>query len=139
MKRANGRAVYGHVITKFSGMGRFTYPWCSASRARGLSAIKFQPSSETRVKGVFYFILWTVSWFVFCFNSSVSFATHFCWLVIRLGSEEGIGRGASHLITNRKKVAETEKKNVNLDGNFQAPNGKREYRQLVLQTLKKLP
>ena len=24
------RAVYGHVITKFSGMGRFTYPWCSA-------------------------------------------------------------------------------------------------------------
>ena len=28
--RAGGRAVYGHVITKFSGMGRFTYPWCSA-------------------------------------------------------------------------------------------------------------
>ena len=27
---ADGRAVYGHVITKFSGMGRFTYPWCSA-------------------------------------------------------------------------------------------------------------
>ena len=26
--RAAGRqAVYGHVITKFSGMGRFTYPW----------------------------------------------------------------------------------------------------------------
>ena len=25
-----GRAVYGHVISKFSGMGRFTYPWCSA-------------------------------------------------------------------------------------------------------------
>ena len=24
------RAVYGHVITKFSRMGRFTYPWCSA-------------------------------------------------------------------------------------------------------------
>ena len=22
--------MYGHVITKFSGMGRFTYPWCSA-------------------------------------------------------------------------------------------------------------
>ena len=21
--------MYGHVITKFSGMGRFTYPWCS--------------------------------------------------------------------------------------------------------------
>ena len=28
--RTGGRAVYGHVITKFSGMGRFTYPWCSA-------------------------------------------------------------------------------------------------------------
>ena len=31
---ANGRSfvrsVYGHVITKFFGMGRFTYPWCSA-------------------------------------------------------------------------------------------------------------
>ena len=27
--RTNGRAVYGHVITQFSGMGRFTYPWCS--------------------------------------------------------------------------------------------------------------
>ena len=33
--------MYGHVITKFSGMGRFTYPWCSASArfARGSSAI----------------------------------------------------------------------------------------------------
>ena len=30
-RAARGRAVYGHVITKFSGMGRFTYPWCSAS------------------------------------------------------------------------------------------------------------
>ena len=29
-RAAGGRAVYGHVITKFSGMGRFTYPWCSA-------------------------------------------------------------------------------------------------------------
>ena len=33
--RAGGlRAVYGHVITKFSGMGRFTYPWCSAGALR---------------------------------------------------------------------------------------------------------
>ena len=37
---ADGRAgcgrctVYGHVITKFSGMGRFTYPWCSAGALR---------------------------------------------------------------------------------------------------------
>ena len=32
--RAGGRAVYGHVITKFSGIGRFTYPWCSAGALR---------------------------------------------------------------------------------------------------------
>ena len=57
----------------------------------------------------------------FCFNSSVNFAKHFCWLVIRLRSKEWIVRGASDLIkcvkiinkdceTNRKKIAETEKK-----------------------------
>ena len=33
-RAAGGRAVYGHVITKFSGMGRFTYPWCSAGVLR---------------------------------------------------------------------------------------------------------
>ena len=32
--RTDGRVVYGHVITKFSGMGRFTYPWCSAGALR---------------------------------------------------------------------------------------------------------
>ena len=26
--------VYGHVITKLSGMGIFTYPWCSAGALR---------------------------------------------------------------------------------------------------------
>ena len=26
--------VYGHVVTKFSRMGRFTYPWCSAGALR---------------------------------------------------------------------------------------------------------
>ena len=31
-RRGSGRAVYGHVITKFSGMGRVTYPWCSAGK-----------------------------------------------------------------------------------------------------------
>ena len=39
----------------------------------------------------FYFVDCVVVWF--CFNSSVNFAKHFCWLVIRLGSEEGIGAG----------------------------------------------
>ena len=34
------RAVYGHVITKFSGMGKFTYPWCSASALRARSSAK---------------------------------------------------------------------------------------------------
>ena len=33
-RAAGGRAVYGHVITKCSGMGRFTYPWCSAGALR---------------------------------------------------------------------------------------------------------
>ena len=32
--RTDGRAVYGHVINKFSGMGRFTYPWCAAGALR---------------------------------------------------------------------------------------------------------
>ena len=31
--RTDGRSV-GHVITKFSGMGRFIYPWCSAGASR---------------------------------------------------------------------------------------------------------
>ena len=26
--------VYGHLVTKFSGMGRFTYSWCSAGVLR---------------------------------------------------------------------------------------------------------
>ena len=40
---ADRRSVYGHVITKFSGMGRFTYPWCSAGALRARSsAIKTQ-------------------------------------------------------------------------------------------------
>ena len=55
--------------------------------------IKFQPSSETGVKGVFsfYFVDCVVVFFFFV-NSSVNFTKHFCWLVIRLGSEEGIGQ-----------------------------------------------
>ena len=35
---ADGRSVYGHVITKFSEMGRFTYPWCSAGALRARSS-----------------------------------------------------------------------------------------------------
>ena len=44
--RMDGRSVarsVGHVITKFSGMGRFIYPWCSAGalRARSSAIIYF--------------------------------------------------------------------------------------------------
>ena len=35
--RTVGRSV-GHVITKFSGMGRFIYPWCSAGTLRARSS-----------------------------------------------------------------------------------------------------
>ena len=43
--RTDGSSVYGHVITKFSGMGRFTYPGCSAGArlARESSAINDLP------------------------------------------------------------------------------------------------
>ena len=33
----DGRSL-GHVITKFSGMGRFIYPWCSAGALRARSS-----------------------------------------------------------------------------------------------------
>ena len=35
--RTDGRSV-GHVITKFSWMGRFIYPWCSAGALRARSS-----------------------------------------------------------------------------------------------------
>ena len=43
--RTDDRSVYGRVITKFSGMGKFTYPWCSAGArlARESSAINDLP------------------------------------------------------------------------------------------------
>ena len=39
------RSVYGHLITKFSGMSKFTYPWCSAGALRARA-------SELRYNGV---------------------------------------------------------------------------------------
>ena len=44
--RTDGRSV-GHVITKFSVMGRFIYPWCSAGAFRARS------SATKTVDGVF--------------------------------------------------------------------------------------
>ena len=34
------RRSIGHVITKFSGMGRFIYPWCSSGALRARSSAK---------------------------------------------------------------------------------------------------
>ena len=41
------RALYGHVDTKFSGMGRFTYPWCSAGALRSRSSATTTTTTTT--------------------------------------------------------------------------------------------
>ena len=51
---AGGRAVYGYVITKFSGMVRFTYPWRSAG---ALSAPELCYNKSSQIK----LITWTLS------------------------------------------------------------------------------
>ena len=44
--RAGGlRAVYGHVITKFSRIGSFTYPWCFAGALRA-PELRYYPTSN---------------------------------------------------------------------------------------------
>ena len=67
----------------------------------------------------------------FCLNSLVNFAKRFCYIFIRLGSGEGIGRERKEASVpikcvkiiengrerNREKVTKTEKKSVNFDGN----------------------
>ena len=42
----------GHVITKFSGMGRFTYPWCSAGALRA-------PELQTELELTFHFFFFS--------------------------------------------------------------------------------
>ena len=42
---ADGRSV-GHVITKFSGMGRFIYPWCSAGALRADCSVTVEPINQ---------------------------------------------------------------------------------------------
>ena len=51
--RTDGRSV-GHVITKFSGMGRFIYPWCSAGALRARSSAIMQKClySNFRIPGL---------------------------------------------------------------------------------------
>ena len=45
-RTVGGRSVYGHVITKFSGISRFTYPWCFAgarfARARIIEGLSLE-------------------------------------------------------------------------------------------------
>ena len=49
----------------------------------------------------FFCVDCVVVWF--CFNSSVNFAKHFCWLVIRLGSNEGREPGSRRLTVRLRK------------------------------------
>ena len=47
--RTDGRSVgrsLGHVITKFSRMGRFIYPWCSAGALRARSSATETPELD---------------------------------------------------------------------------------------------
>ena len=56
--RAGGlRAVYGHVITKFSRMGRFTYPWCSAGALR---ASELRHEDSHREDPIRLYVIFTV-------------------------------------------------------------------------------
>ena len=57
------RAVYGHVITKFSGMGRFTCPWCSASalRAPELRSKRSPPVNDHSIFAFWVVVYGTVS------------------------------------------------------------------------------
>ena len=61
------RAVYSHVISKFSGMGRFTYPCCSAI---SIIITLLNPVSCTRHNNVKSTILESVGKHVI--NSSVT-------------------------------------------------------------------
>ena len=50
--RTDGRSVtrsVGHVITKFSGMGRFIYPWCSAGAPRARSSAITVVTDQSKV------------------------------------------------------------------------------------------
>ena len=76
---ADGQAVYDHVITKFSGMGRFTYPWCSAGALCARSSTKnpflcwlFAKKFTSECTGLKESTFWT-------------FWT-FCWMGVELGN-----------------------------------------------------
>ena len=51
--RTDGRAVYGHVITKFSVMGRFTYPWCSAGALRA-PELRYKDNDQRKARKEYF-------------------------------------------------------------------------------------
>ena len=51
--RTDGRSV-GHVITKFSGMGRFIDPWCSANKTSAVHSPSINASESLSVVTFFF-------------------------------------------------------------------------------------
>ena len=62
---ADGRSVYGHVITKFSVMGRFTYPGCSAGArfAHVRAPLKIDRLGIIYISIIARFFLWKSNYF----------------------------------------------------------------------------
>ena len=74
---AEGRSI-GHVITKFSGMGRFIYPWCSACALRVRSSAK---NCKNLVPHDFRFDDWKLgntcaSAFLSSYQNTITFVSH---------------------------------------------------------------
>ena len=78
-RAAGGRAVYGHMITKFSRMGRFTYHGAPQARfARQSSAIILPYTNQSKMKIEPQHYQTTVSIY-FSFFISGSFFTILCF------------------------------------------------------------
>ena len=89
---------------------------------------RFHPSSETGVKGFFFYFVDCVVLVWFCFNSSVNFVKHFCWLVI-------INKGCE---TNRKNVAEAAwKEKCKFGWKLSGPQRKQKAQATCLRDFKK--
>ena len=68
---ADGRSV-GHVITKFSGMGRFIYSWCSAGALRARSSAT-KTIHAPRILSRKRRSIWGKCRTTMCYNESVRF------------------------------------------------------------------
>ena len=75
---ADRQAVYGHVITKFSGMGRFTYPWCSAGVL----------CARSSTKKPFLCLLFAKKNYVSVYRlkRKQNLIERFCWMGVELGN-----------------------------------------------------